>query len=63
MRVQRPEDDVYLDVGGLRRLRKQAVRPSEMLDVRLTPEMLEKLEGGDTLTIQIVSQKEVKCGA
>ncbi len=62
MRVQRPEDDVYLDVGGLRRLRKQAVRPSEMLDVRLTPEMLEKLEG-DTLTIQIVSQKEVKCGA
>lgn len=62
LRVQRPEDDVYLDVGGLRRLRKQAVRPSEMLDVKVTPEMLEKLTD-DTLRIRIIPQKEVKSGA
>ncbi|HBG02099.1 MAG TPA: hypothetical protein DDW87_11090, partial [Firmicutes bacterium] len=57
MRVQRPDDNVALDVGGLRRIRKQSVRPSEMLDVKLTPEQLQSLEG-DTLVIQIVSQKE-----
>lgn len=58
MRVQRPEEDVSLDVGGLRTIRKQSVRPSEMLDVKITPEQLQKLEG-DTLVIQIVPQKEV----
>lgn len=57
MRVQRPEDDVVLDVGGLRRIRKNSVRPSEMLDVKLTPEQLQSLEG-DTLVMQIVPQKE-----
>ncbi len=57
MRVQRPDDNVSLDVGGLRKIRKQSVRPSEMLDVKITPEQLQSLEG-DTLTIQIVSQKE-----
>lgn len=57
MRVQRPQDDVVLDVGGLRRIRKTSVRPSEMLDVKITPEQLQSLEG-DTLTLQIVSQKE-----
>ena len=46
-----------LDVGGLRKIRKQSVRPSEMLDVKLTPEQLQSLEG-DTLVMQIVSQKE-----
>lgn len=58
MRVQRPEDKVVLDVGGIRSIRKQSVRPSEMLDVKLTPEQIQSLEG-DTLTIQIVPQKEV----
>ena len=57
LRVQRPEDNVTLDVGGLRKIRKQSVRPSEMLDVKLTPEQLQSLEG-DTLVMQIVSQKE-----
>jgi NADPH-dependent 2,4-dienoyl-CoA reductase/sulfur reductase-like enzyme len=57
MRVQRPQDDVALDVGGLRRIRKTSVRPSEMLDVKITPEQLQSLEG-DTLVIQIVNQKE-----
>lgn len=57
MRVQRPDENVFLDVGGIRKLRKQTVRPSEMLEVKLTPEQLQSLEG-DTLTIQIVSQKE-----
>ena len=57
MRVQSPDENVFLDVGGIRRLRKQTVRPSEMLEVKLTPEQLQSLEG-DTLTIQIVSQKE-----
>ena len=57
LRVQRPEDNVALDVGGLRKIRKQSVRPSEMLDVKLTPEQLQSLEG-DTLVMQIVSQKE-----
>lgn len=57
MRVQRPEDDVVLDVGGLRRIRKTSVRPSEMLDVKITPEQLQSLEG-DTLIMQIISQKE-----
>ncbi len=57
MRVQRPEDDVALDVGGLRRIRKNSVRPSEMLDVKITAEQLQSLEG-DTLVMQIVSQKE-----
>lgn len=57
MRVQSPDENVFLDVGGIRRLRKQTVRPSEMLEVKLTPEQLQNLEG-DTLTIQIVSQKE-----
>lgn len=58
MRVQRPEDNVTLDVGGLRSIKKQSVRPSEMLEVKVTPEQLQSLEG-DTLTIQIVPQKEV----
>lgn len=57
MRVQRPEDDVVLDVGGLRRIRKASVRPSEMLDVKITPEQLQSLEG-DTLIMQIIPQKE-----
>lgn len=57
MRVQRPDADVFLDVGGLRRMKKQTVRPSEMLEVKLTPEQLQNLEG-DTLTIQIVPAKE-----
>ncbi len=58
MRVQRPDENVTLDVGGLRSVRKQTVRPSEMLNITVTPEQLQTLEG-DTLTIQIVSQKEV----
>lgn len=58
MRVQRPDYDVTLDVGGLRSVRKQSVRPSEMLNITITPEQLQALEG-DTLTIQIVPQKEV----
>jgi NADPH-dependent 2,4-dienoyl-CoA reductase/sulfur reductase-like enzyme len=57
MRVQKPEDNVVLDVGGLRSIKKNSVRPSEMLDVKITPEQLQSLEG-DTLVIQIVSQKE-----
>ncbi|NMA61203.1 MAG: FAD-dependent oxidoreductase [Firmicutes bacterium] len=57
MRVQRPDENVTLDVGGLRSQRKQTVRPSEMLNITITPEQLQSLEG-DTLTIQIVSQKE-----
>lgn len=57
MRVQRPEDNVTLDVGGLRSVRKQSVRPSEMLDIKLTPEQLQSFSG-DTLTIQIIPQKE-----
>ena len=57
MRVQRPEDSVVLDVGGLRQLKKTSVRPSEMLDVKITPEQLQSLEG-DTLVMQIVPQKE-----
>ena len=55
MRVQRPQDSVALDVGGLRQIRKTSVRPSEMLDVKLTPEQLQSLEG-DTLVIQIVEK-------
>ncbi len=62
MRVQKPQIDVYLEVGELRRLRKQMVRPSEMLDVKLTPEMLGKISG-DTLTIRITAQEEVGSGA
>ncbi|NMB02813.1 MAG: FAD-dependent oxidoreductase [Firmicutes bacterium] len=57
MRVQRPDEDVFLDVGGIRRIKKQTVRPSEMLEVKLTPEQLQSIEG-DTLTIQIVPAKE-----
>jgi pyruvate/2-oxoglutarate dehydrogenase complex dihydrolipoamide dehydrogenase (E3) component len=55
MRVQRPQDSVALDVGGLRQIRKTSVRPSEMLDVKLTPEQLQSFEG-DTLVIQIVEK-------
>jgi NADPH-dependent 2,4-dienoyl-CoA reductase/sulfur reductase-like enzyme len=62
MRVQQPEEDVYLDLGGLRRVKKQFVKPSEMLNITLTPEVLSKLEG-DTLTVRIVSQKEVGADA
>lgn len=57
MRVQTPQDNVILDVGGLRRIRKQSVRPSEMLDVTITAEQLQSVEG-DTLIIQIATQKE-----
>lgn len=57
MRVQRPEADVYLDLGGLRRVKKPFVRPSEMLDITLSVEQLSKLEG-DTLRVRIVSGKE-----
>lgn len=57
MRVQRPEQNVVLDLGGLRTVKKPSVRPSEMLNITLTEEMLSKLEG-DTLTVRIVPQKE-----
>ena len=56
MRVQRPETDVVLDVGGLRRINKVSVRPSEMLEVKLTPEQLQNLEG-DTLVMQVVPKE------
>lgn len=62
MRVQRPEEDVVLEVGNLRSVKKQFVKPSEMLSVTLTPEVLGQLEG-DTLTIRIVPQKEVAANA
>lgn len=62
MRVQRPEDDVFLDLGGLRTVKKPFVRPSEMLNITLTPEVLCKLQG-DALTVRIVSQKEVDVDA
>lgn len=62
MRVQRPEDDVFLDLGGLRTVKKPFVRPSEMLNITLTPEVLGKLQG-DALTVRIVSQKEVDVDA
>ena len=62
MRVQRPEDDVFLDLGGLRTVKKPFVRPSEMLSITLTPEVLGKLQG-DALTVRIVSQKEVDVDA
>ena len=57
MRVQRPEADVYLALGGLRRVKNPFVRPSEMLDITLSVEQLSKLEG-DTLRVRIVSGKE-----
>jgi NADPH-dependent 2,4-dienoyl-CoA reductase/sulfur reductase-like enzyme len=62
MRVQRPEDDVFLDLGGLRTVKKPFVRPSEMLNITLTPEVLGKLQG-DALTVRIVSQKKVDVDA
>jgi len=57
MRVQKPQEDVVLDVGGLRSVKKQFVKPSEMLNITLTPEVLSQLSG-DTLTVRIVSPKE-----
>ena len=62
MRVQRPAEDVVLDVGGLRKIRKVSVRPSEMLEVKLTPEQLQSLEG-DTLAVQVVPQEGERADA
>src|SRR5690606_17720550 len=62
LRVQRPQEDVLLDVGGLRQVKKPSVRPSEMLNITLTPEVLRKLEG-DTLRVRIVSPEEVGADA
>ena len=57
MRVQRPEADVYLVLGGVRRVKKHFVRSSEMLDFTLSVEQLCKLEG-DIVRVRIVSGKE-----
>jgi len=62
MRVQRPDQDVYLDLGGLRRVKKQFVKPSEMLNITLTPDVLQAF-AGETLTVRIVSAKEVGADA
>lgn len=62
MRVQRPQDDVTVDVGGLRAVKERSVRPSEMLSIRLTTEQLQKFEG-DTFVIQVKSNKEAEVSA
>mgnify|MGYP000886527969 CR=1 FL=1 len=62
LRVQRPAEDVIVDVGGIRTIRERAVRPSEMLNIKLTPEQLEKFSG-DTFVIQVKSRKEAELSA
>ena len=57
MRVQRPEADVYLDLGWLRRVKKPFVRPCVMMEISLSVEQLSKMDG-DTLRERIVSAKE-----
>ena len=62
MRVRRPDENVVVDVGGLRGVRQRSIRPSEMLSITVTPEMLKNVTG-DSITIQVVSQKEAEVGA
>ncbi len=62
MRVQRPEEDVTVNVGGVRRVKQRSVRPSEMLSIKLTPEQLQNFEG-DTFVIEVRSNKEAEISA
>ncbi len=57
LRVRQPQDNVVLDVGGLFQLKQRSVRPSEMIQVKLSKKIMDKLDG-NTLTISI--QQEVK---
>lgn len=62
MRVQRPEEDVTVNVGGVRRVKQRSVRPSEMLSIKMTPEQLQNFEG-DTFVIEVRSNKEAEISA
>lgn len=62
LRVQRPQDDVIVDVGGVRTVRERSVRPSEMLNIKLTPEQLQNFTG-DTFVIQVKDRKEAEQSA
>ncbi len=62
MRVQRPDENVVIDVGGLRSVRQRSIRPSEMLNITVTPEMLKNVTG-DSITVQVVSQEEAEVRA
>ena len=62
MRVQAPEEDVTLNVGGIRSKKENSVRPSEMLSIKLTPEQLQSFEG-DTFVIEVLSNKEDEVSA
>ena len=62
MRVQRPEEDVTVNVGGVRRVKQRSVRPSEMLSIKLTPEQLQNFER-DTFVIEVRSNKEAEISA
>lgn len=55
MRVLRPEEQVKIDMGGLFAVKEAVVRPSEMLKVKVTPEMLKEYTE-DTLTISVVKE-------
>lgn len=62
MRVQRPDENVVIDVGGLRSVRQRSIRPSEMLNITVTPEMLKNVTG-DSITVQVVTLKEAEVRA
>jgi NADPH-dependent 2,4-dienoyl-CoA reductase/sulfur reductase-like enzyme len=59
LRVQRPAEDVVVDVAGLRTIKERSVRPSEMLNIKLTPEQLQNFTG-DTFVIAVKERKEAE---
>lgn len=62
LRVKQPAEDVIIDVGGIRTVRERSVRPSEMLNIKLTPEQLQEFSG-EEFVIQVKARKEAEQSA
>lgn len=57
MRVAKPETNVAINIGGLFSLKQKSIRPSEMIQVKLTPKVLSRLES-DSLTVEVEREVE-----
>ncbi len=55
LRVTQPQENVVLDIGGLFQLKQRVVRPSEMIQVKLSRKILEKLDS-NAITISVAQE-------
>ncbi len=55
LRVRKPDQDVSINVGELKRMKHTFIRPSEMIKINLTPELLARHQS-DYLDIHVVKE-------